>query len=62
MPGKQGAIKYPWPYMGIGDMFEVPMRDANNVRRCIGARQQTSGHVYRTRKLQNGNLGVWRTA
>lgn len=43
-------------------MFEVPMEDANKVRTAISSRQQSYGDVYRTRKLQNGNLGVWRTA
>lgn len=62
MPLVQGAIRYPWPYMAVGDMFEVPPNKIKNVRRALTARQKTSGCVYRTRKLANGNLGVWRTA
>ena len=52
-------LKYPWPYLKVGDSFFVEGGDVNNLSNCGIRFTKTHGGKFTTR-TQNGGVRVWR--
>lgn len=61
---ERGSCKYPFAEMEVGDMFEVPLNSTprrfaqSSVSRL--ARKYHPDRKYRTRRLDDDKIGVWR--
>lgn len=61
----QGAPKYPWREMEIGDSFFVSDRHRRSISAAASSARQHRGHQFATRSVtENGvdGIRVWRVA
>lgn len=59
--GKGRVLKYPWPYMAVGDSFYVPNGNRNSLYAGTRNWSRKLGTKY-VRRSDAGGIRVWRSA